>query len=65
MIEPSLPTWPKEAGGFKGQSSLEEVLSLACVFFPCTVDELPETEGGKARCEETDPASSPQGASVS
>ena len=64
MIEPSLPTWPKEAGGFKGQSSLEEVLSLACVFFPCTVDELPET-GGKARCEETDPASSPQGASVS
>lgn len=25
---------PKEAGSFKGQSSLEEVLSTTCVFFP-------------------------------
>lgn len=65
MIKPSLSAWPKEAGGFRGQSSLEEVLSLASVFFPCIVDELPETEGVKARCEETDPANSPQGASVS
>ena len=65
MIEPSLPACPKEAGCFTGQSSLGEVLFLACVFFPGTVDGLPETGGGKARCEETDPANPPQAASVS